>query len=117
MFFLIRYQTVVASRRLINFARQFFSRVTLVRMTASSVARHFLRTGVFIFPRGIKMIGCQVGVLEEKKLAEWSPSSSYASAPGPKTRAFASPQPVRRVNYVGSDRIHHAAVPWHLDSA
>jgi hypothetical protein len=26
MFFLIRYQTVVASRRLINFARQFFRR-------------------------------------------------------------------------------------------
>ena len=54
MFFLIRYQTVVASRRLINFARQFFRRVTLVRMTASSIARHFLRAGVFIFPRGIK---------------------------------------------------------------
>jgi hypothetical protein len=48
MFFLIRYQTVVASRRLINFARQWFSRVTLVRMTASSFVRHFLEAGVFI---------------------------------------------------------------------
>lgn len=80
MFFLIRYQTVVASRRLINFARQFFSSVTLVRMTASNIARHFLRAGVFIFPRGIKIIRWQVGVLEEKKFAERSPSSSYASA-------------------------------------
>jgi hypothetical protein len=67
MFFLIRYHTVVASRRLINFARQLFSRVTLVRMTASSFACHFLRAGVFIFPRGIKIIRCEVGVLEEKK--------------------------------------------------
>jgi hypothetical protein len=49
MFFLIKYHTVVASRRLINFARQLFSRVTLVRMTASSVARHFLQAGAFIF--------------------------------------------------------------------
>jgi len=70
MFFLIRYQTVVASRRLINFARQFCSRVTLVRMTASSFARHFFQVGVFIiccaakFPRGINVIRCQVGVLE-----------------------------------------------------
>jgi hypothetical protein len=74
MFFLIRYHTVVASRRLINFARQLFSRVTLVRMTASSFARHFLQAGVFItccaakFQRGIKIIRCQVGVLEEKKV-------------------------------------------------
>jgi hypothetical protein len=86
MFFLIRYQTVVASRRLINFARQLCSRVTLVRMMASSFARHFLQAGVFIiccaakFPRGIKIIRCQVGVLEEKKIAERLPSSSYASA-------------------------------------
>jgi len=75
MFFLIRYQTVVASRRLINFARQLCSRVTLVRMMASSFARHFLQAGVFIiccaakFPRGIKIIRCQVGVLEEKKIS------------------------------------------------
>jgi hypothetical protein len=48
MFFLIRYHTVVASRRLINFARQLFSRVTLVCMTASSFARHILQAGVFI---------------------------------------------------------------------
>src|SRR5438309_996124 len=48
MFFLIRYQTVVASRRLSNFARQLFSKVTLVRMTPSSFARHFLQAGVFI---------------------------------------------------------------------
>jgi hypothetical protein len=48
MFFLIRYQTVVASKRLINFARQFFRRVTLVRMTASSFVLHFLQAGVFI---------------------------------------------------------------------
>lgn len=74
MFFLIRYHTVVASRRLVNFARQLFSRVTLVRMTASSFARHFLQAGVFIiccaakFQRGIKIIRCQVGVLEEKKV-------------------------------------------------
>jgi hypothetical protein len=32
-----------------NFARHLFSRVTLVRITASSFARHFLQAGVFIF--------------------------------------------------------------------
>ena len=37
MFFLIRYQSIVASRREINFARQ-FSRVSLVRRTKSTFA-------------------------------------------------------------------------------
>src|SRR2546421_5992748 len=38
MFFLIRYHTVVASRRLINFARQ-FSSVSLVHRTETNIAR------------------------------------------------------------------------------
>ena len=63
MFFLIRYQTVVASRRLINFARQLFSKVTLVRMTASSFARHFLEARVFIICCAAKFRRCSEGRL------------------------------------------------------
>jgi hypothetical protein len=47
MFFLIRYQSVVASRREINFARQ-FSRVSLVRRTATNFARQFFEVSLFI---------------------------------------------------------------------
>ena len=59
MFFLIRYQTVVASRRPINFARQ-FSSVSLVHRTETNIARQFFEVCPFIiavqqnFPRGIK---------------------------------------------------------------
>jgi len=48
MFFLMRYQTVVASRREINLARQFSSRVTLVRRRATTFAHHFFQADVFI---------------------------------------------------------------------
>jgi hypothetical protein len=47
MFFLIRYQSVVASRREINFARQ-FCRVSLVRRTATNFARQFFEASIFI---------------------------------------------------------------------
>jgi hypothetical protein len=47
MFFLIRYQSVVASRRETNFARQ-FSRVSLVRRTATNFARQFFEASLFI---------------------------------------------------------------------
>ena len=43
MFFLIRYQSIVASRTDINFARQ-FSRVSLARRTESNFARQFFET-------------------------------------------------------------------------
>jgi len=72
-FFLIRYHTVVASRRLINFARQ-FSSVSLVHRTETNIARQFFEVCPFIiavqqnFPRGIKIIRCQLGVLEEKRI-------------------------------------------------
>ena len=42
-FFLIRYQSVIASRTDINFARQ-FSRVSLARRTESNFARQFFET-------------------------------------------------------------------------
>lgn len=47
MFFLIRYQTVVASTREINFARQ-FSSVSLVHRTETNVARQFFEVSLFI---------------------------------------------------------------------
>src|SRR6266566_7000873 len=46
-FFLIRYQTVVASTTDINFARQ-FSRVSLARRTESNFARQFVEVSLFI---------------------------------------------------------------------
>jgi hypothetical protein len=55
-FFLIRYQTVVAIRTDITFARQ-FSRVSLARRTESNFARQFFELNLFInccaakFPR------------------------------------------------------------------
>src|SRR6266700_5019827 len=45
-FFLIRYQSIVASRTDINFARQ-FSRVSLARRTESNFARQFFEVGLF----------------------------------------------------------------------
>jgi len=47
MFFLMRYQIVVASRREINFARQFFS-VSLVHRTETNIARQFFEVRPFI---------------------------------------------------------------------
>lgn len=47
MFFLIRYQTVVASTKEINFARQ-FSSVSLVHRRETNIARQFLGVGPFI---------------------------------------------------------------------
>jgi hypothetical protein len=47
MFFLIRYQTVVASTREINFARQ-FSSVNLVHSTETNIARQFFEVCPFI---------------------------------------------------------------------
>jgi hypothetical protein len=47
MFFLIKYQSVVASRREINFARQ-FSRVSLVRRTETNLARQLFEVRPFI---------------------------------------------------------------------
>jgi hypothetical protein len=47
MFFLIRYQTVVASTREINFARQ-FSSVNLVHKTETNIARQFFEVCPFI---------------------------------------------------------------------
>jgi hypothetical protein len=44
MFFLIRYQIVVASRREINFAHQFFS----VHRTENNIARQFFEVRRFI---------------------------------------------------------------------
>jgi hypothetical protein len=49
MFFLMRYQTVVASRREINLARQ-FCRVSLARRTESNVERQFFEARLFIIP-------------------------------------------------------------------
>jgi hypothetical protein len=46
-FFLIRYQTAVASSTDINFARQ-FSRVSLARRTESNFARQFFEVSLFI---------------------------------------------------------------------
>ena len=46
-FFLIRYQTVIASSTDINFARQ-FSRVSLARKTESNFARQFFEVSLFI---------------------------------------------------------------------
>jgi hypothetical protein len=46
-FFLIKYQSIVASRREISFARQ-FSRVSLTNRTEMNFARHFFGTGLFI---------------------------------------------------------------------
>ncbi len=59
MFFLMRYQIVIATRREINFARQ-FSSVSLVHRTETNIARQFFEVCPFIiavqqnFPRGIK---------------------------------------------------------------
>ena len=47
MFFLIKYQTVVASTREINFARQ-FSSVNLVHRTETNIARQFFEVCPFI---------------------------------------------------------------------
>lgn len=47
MFFLIRYQTVVATRIDTNFARQFFS-VSLVHRTETNLARQFFEVRPFI---------------------------------------------------------------------
>jgi hypothetical protein len=47
MFFLIRYQTVVASTKEINFARQ-FSSVNLVHRTETNIARQFFEVCPFI---------------------------------------------------------------------
>ena len=55
-FFLIRYQTVVASRREINFARQ-FSSVSLARKTEINFARQFLEVSLSINIFGILRIG------------------------------------------------------------
>jgi len=46
-FFLIRYQSIVASRTDINFARQ-FSRVSLANRTEGNFARQFFKIGLFI---------------------------------------------------------------------
>ena len=46
-FFLIRYQSMVASRREINFARQ-FSSVSLVHRTETNLARQFFEVRPFI---------------------------------------------------------------------
>ena len=48
MFFLIRYQTVVASTREINFARQ-FSSVNLVHRIETNIERQFFEVCPFIF--------------------------------------------------------------------
>jgi len=47
MFFLIRYQSVVAIRTHVNFTRQ-FSRVSLARRTESNFARQFFEVSLFI---------------------------------------------------------------------
>ncbi len=47
MFFLIRNQSVIASRRDINFARQ-FSSVSLVHRMETNIARQFFEGGGFI---------------------------------------------------------------------
>jgi hypothetical protein len=85
MFFLMRYQIVIATRREINFARQ-FSSVSLVHRTETTIARQFFEVCSFIiavqqnFLRGIEIIR-QVEVLEEKRICPSAPpSSSYASA-------------------------------------
>ena len=85
MFLLMRYQIVIATRREINFARQ-FSSVSLVHRTETNIARQFFEVCPFIiavqqnFPRGIKIIRCQVGVLEEKRICPSSPPSSPTPA-------------------------------------
>ena len=59
MLFLMRYQIVIATRREINFARQ-FSSVSLIHRTETNTARQFFGVCPFIiavqqnFPRGIK---------------------------------------------------------------
>ena len=74
MFLLMRYQIVIATRREINFARQ-FSSVSLVHRTETNIARQFFEVCPFIiavqqnFPRGIKIIRCQVGVWKRKEFA------------------------------------------------
>lgn len=47
MFFLIRYQSVVAIRTHVNFTRQ-FSRVSLVSRTEGNFARQFFKSSLFI---------------------------------------------------------------------
>jgi hypothetical protein len=47
MFFLMRYQIVIATRREINFARQ-FSSVSLVHRTETNIARQFFEVCPFI---------------------------------------------------------------------
>jgi hypothetical protein len=47
MFFLIRYQSVVAIRTHVNFTRQ-FSRVSLVNRTEGNFARQFFKSSLFI---------------------------------------------------------------------
>ena len=64
MFLLMRYQIVIATRREINFARQ-FSSVSLAHRTETNIARQFFEVCPFIiavqqnFPRGIKIVRCQ----------------------------------------------------------
>ena len=48
MFFLIRYQTVIASSRETNFARQ-FSSVSLVHRMETNIERQFFKVCPFIF--------------------------------------------------------------------
>jgi hypothetical protein len=45
MFFLMRYQIAIATRREINFARQFCS-VSLVHRTETNIARQFFEVSV-----------------------------------------------------------------------
>ena len=56
MFFLMRYQIVIATRREINFARQ-FSSVSLVHRTETNIARQFFEVCPFII--GVQQISAR----------------------------------------------------------
>jgi hypothetical protein len=58
-FFLIRYQTIIASKREINFARQ-FSSVSLVHRMETKIARQFFEVRRFIFQSKLICDACRL---------------------------------------------------------
>jgi len=94
MFFLIRYQTIVASTREINFARQ-FSSVNLVHKTETNITRQFFEVCPFI-------ITVQQSFREALPKRLWSKSALNSSlmANGNPARIYSKGR--RMCNYVAS---------------
>jgi hypothetical protein len=91
MFFLIRYQMVVASSREISFARQFFS-VSLVHRMETNIARHFFEVRLFIIAVQQNFGDAARNVLD---CPEFSPDGKLESSPGQWPQSGRAPQTCR----------------------